>query len=458
MNKFIENQFPSLVKCNVAVIGLGYVGLPLAIELEKTKVCLRSGSALNRNVIAFDISENRISELKNGFDRTNEISKNQITTAKNIIFTSEKKKLIEADIFIITVPTPIDDSKRPDLSILEAASLTVGEAIGMRKIKSNTQDHDMSLPIIVYESTVYPGATEEICIPIIEKFSKSKINIDFVCGYSPERINPGDLNHKLSNIVKVTSGSNPEGAKWIDDFYGSIIGAGTHLTSSIKVAEAAKVIENTQRDLNIALVNELAIIFEKMNIDTLDVLKAAGTKWNFLSFQPGLVGGHCIGVDPYYLTSKAESLGYYPQVVLAGRRINDGMGKWIVEQLIKEMARKKLLIGGAEVLILGLTFKENCPDLRNTRVVDIIKSLASYGIKTVTVDPWADTKQAKHLYDLEIIKEVPKEGNYSAAIVAVSHHQFYNINPSNWNNLLISDGILYDLKGVISRDIKTMRL
>ena len=417
----------------IAIIGLGYVGLPLALEFSK-----------KYKTFGYDKDIERIKNLSEGIDKTFEVENKEILDSK-ITFTSNPKHIKEANIFIVAVPTPINELNEPNLKILMEASETIGPLLKKGDI-------------IIYESTVYPGVTEDICVPILEKNSSLAFNSDFFVGYSPERINPGDKSKKIRDIIKITSGSTPSIAEEIDGLYKSIIKAGTHKASSIKVAEAAKVIENTQRDINIALMNELSIIFDKLDINTKEVIEAANTKWNFMNFSPGLVGGHCIGVDPYYLTSKAESLGYYPQVVLAGRRINDGMGKWIVDQLIKEMARKKLIIGGAEILILGLTFKENCPDLRNTRVIDIIKSLESYGIKTVIVDPWADTKQAKNLYDLEVIKEIPKKGNYSAAIVAVSHHQFYDINPSNWSDLLILDGILYDLKGVISRDIKTMRL
>ncbi|MDP5119947.1 MAG: nucleotide sugar dehydrogenase, partial [Prochlorococcaceae cyanobacterium MAG_34] len=342
--------------CTVAVIGLGYVGLPLAVELAKPQACLRTGDPLQRRVIGFDINSQRLEELRRGLDRTNETSAEDLQAALLLEFTSDPGHLAEVDVFVVTVPTPIDSAKRPDLTPLEKASATVGRALKQR--------HSASTPLVIYESTVYPGATEEVCVPIIERESGLAFNEGFCCGYSPERINPGDKEHKLTTITKVTSGSTTQAAAWVDGFYGSIIVAGTHLAASIKVAEAAKVIENTQRDLNIALVNELAIIFRKLEIDTLDVLEAAGSKWNFLPFRPGLVGGHCIGVDPYYLTHKAEQLGYHPQVVLAGRRINDGMGSWVVEQLVLALARRGMVIAGARVLVLGLSFKENCPDLR----------------------------------------------------------------------------------------------
>ena len=340
--------------CTVAVIGLGYVGLPLAVAFAMPGVCVRSGVPLKRRVIGFDINHLRLEELRQGIDCTKETSVEELQAAQNLEFTSDREQLANADVFVVTVPTPIDSAKRPDLTPLEKASATVGWALKARADKGAG-----TMPLVIYESTVYPGATEEVCVPILERESGLRFNAaepgeGFCCGYSPERINPGDREHRLTTITKVTSGSTSEAADWVDAFYGSIIAAGTHQASSLKVAEAAKVIENTQRDLNIALVNELAIIFRQMGIDTLDVLEAAGTKWNFLPFRPGLVGGHCIGVDPYYLTHKAEQLGYHPQVVLAGRRINDGMGRWVVENLVLEMARRGMVIAGAKVLVLGL--------------------------------------------------------------------------------------------------------
>ena len=391
---------PDLNSCTVAVIGLGYVGLPLAVAFATPGTCLRTSSPLKRRVIGFDINRQRLEELQQGIDRTKETSVEELQAAKHLEFSSDSAQLADVDVFVVTVPTPIDSAKRPDLMPLEKASAVVGLALKARAVRGTS-----STPVVIYESTVYPGATEEVCVPILERESGLRFNAaepgaGFYCGYSPERINPGDQEHGLTTITKVTSGSTAEAADWVDAFYGSIIAAGTHQASSLKVAEAAKVIENTQRDLNIALVNELAIIFRRMDVDTLDVLEAAGTKWNFLPFRPGLVGGHCIGVDPYYLTHKAEQLGYHPQVVLAGRRINDGMARWVVEQLVLEMARKGMVIAGAQVLVLGLTFKEDCPDLRNTRVVDLIHALQRYGMELLVVDPWADPEEAQREYDL----------------------------------------------------------
>jgi len=441
---------PPLNTCTVAVIGLGYVGLPLAVELAKGKACCRTGLPLQRRVIGFDINSQRLEELRQGVDRTNETRSEELQEAQMLEFTNDPVQLAEADVFVLTVPTPIDSAKRPDLTPLANASAMVGRAL--------KNSRSASRPVVIYESTVYPGATEEVCVPILERESGLSFNESFCCGYSPERINPGDNEHKLTSITKVTSGSTVDSASWVDDFYGSIIEAGTHLASSLKVAEAAKVIENTQRDLNIALVNELAIIFRELGIDTLDVLEAAGTKWNFLPFRPGLVGGHCIGVDPYYLTHKAEELGYHPQVVLAGRRINDGMGRWVVEQLVLEMARRGQVIAGAQVLVLGLSFKENCPDLRNTRVLDVIKALQRYRVEPVLVDPWVDANEARREYGLTVEAEIPAFQSYSAVIVAVAHRQFVEISPASWRELLLKEGVLLDLKGVVPRSLQPLRL
>jgi UDP-N-acetyl-D-glucosamine/UDP-N-acetyl-D-galactosamine dehydrogenase len=356
-------------------------------------------------------------------------------------------------VFVVTVPTPIDSAKRPDLTPLEKASASVGQAL-----KARVQTGASTIPVVIYESTVYPGATEEVCVPILERESGLRFNAGFACGYSPERINPGDQEHRLTTIIKVTSGSTSEAAAWVDDLYGSIIKAGTHPAPSLKVAEAAKVIENTQRDLNIALVNELAIIFRRLEIDTLDVLEAAGSKWNFLPFRPGLVGGHCIGVDPYYLTHKAEQLGYHPQVVLAGRRINDGMGSWVVEQLVLEMARRGMVIAGARVLVLGLSFKENCPDLRNTKVVDLIRGLECYGMELEVVDPWVDPQEARREYELNVLPEIPAGARYGAVAAAVGHRQFTDLSAQQWQRLLTPRGVLLDLKGIVPRELGALRL
>ena len=446
----MTTTLPALNNCTVAVIGLGYVGLPLAVEFAKPQSCRSTGAALHRRVIGFDINGLRLEELRQGIDRTNETSAQELQAAQLLEFTSDPAQLAAADVFVVTVPTPIDSVKRPDLTPLEKASATVGRALKQRC--------SAIIPVVIYESTVYPGATEEVCVPILEKESGLAFNEGFCCGYSPERINPGDNDHKLTTITKVTSGSTGQAATWVDAFYGSIIEAGTHLTPSLKVAEAAKVIENTQRDLNIALVNELAIIFRQMGIDTLDVLAAAGTKWNFLPFRPGLVGGHCIGVDPYYLTHKAEELGYHPKVVLAGRRINDGMGRWLAEQVVLELAQRRIPVVGTRVLVLGLTFKENCPDLRNTKVVDLIRGLERYGIDVAVVDPWVDTSEAKRLYNLTVDSSMPLDSGFGAVVVAVAHQQFVEIKADQWRQMVVANGVLLDLKGIIPRELEPLRI
>ena len=447
------NHLPDSLTCSVAVIGLGYVGLPLAVEFAKNQPSCLSGAQLHRNVIGFDINNKRVSELQSGIDRTNEITSHELQAASLLQLTTDTNCLATADVFVVTVPTPIDNAKRPDLTPLQKASVTVGRALKARALNGSSTS-----PIVIYESTVYPGATEEVCVPILEAESGLKFNSQFFCGYSPERINPGDSEHKLTTITKVTSGSSPEAALWIDEFYASIIAAGTHLASCIKVAESAKVIENTQRDLNIALVNELALIFSHMDIDTLDVLEAAGTKWNFLNFRPGLVGGHCIGVDPYYLTHKAEQLGYHPQVVLAGRRINDGMGRWLAEHLVLALAQRRKPVVGIRVLVLGLTFKENCPDLRNTKVVDLINSLCKFGMEVDVVDPWVDPTEAMHEYGLEVKPSVPERPAYGAVVVAVAHDQFLQFTSDQWSKLVTDNGVTLDLKGIVPRELAPVRI
>ena len=445
-------MLPPLHNCTIGIIGLGYVGLPLAIEIATPQQCENTNKLLDRRVIGFDINSSRLSELKSGLDRTNETNSEQITQAVNLTLTSDCQDLAYADVFIVTVPTPIDNAKRPNLNPLKQASATVGRALKERQKISKD-----SIPIVIYESTVYPGATEEICVPILEEASGLVYNHQFVCGYSPERINPGDKQHTLKNIKKVTSGSTKESSIWIDNLYRSIVKAGTHRASSIVVAEAAKVIENTQRDLNIALINELAIIFNKLDIDTLDVLDAAGSKWNFLPFRPGLVGGHCIGVDPYYLTHKAEQVGYHPEVVLAGRRINDRMGEWIAEQVVKKMARERIPIGGSKVLILGITFKENCPDLRNTKVVDIINALGNYSIQSIVVDPLASKDEALREYRVQLSDFNFETIDCEAIIVAVAHDQFKCLSSDQWKKM--SKGkIIFDAKGIVPRELKPWRL
>ena len=446
-------NLPSLESCTIAIIGLGYVGLPLAVEFSRNRRCLLSDTQLKRSIIGFDINNKRLLELQKGRDTTNEINSEDLGSVVNLKYTSNPDLLALADVFIVTVPTPIDSVKRPDLTPLIKASEEVGRAL-----KSRSSSVGKSDPIVIYESTVYPGATEEICVPILEKESALQYNEQFYCGYSPERINPGDTEHKLTTITKVTSGSTDEVATWVDSLYGSIISAGTHKASSLKVAEAAKVIENTQRDLNIALVNELAVIFGLMDIDTIDVLEAAGSKWNFLPFRPGLVGGHCIGVDPYYLTHKAEQLGYHPQVVLAGRRINDGMGFWLAEKLVLNLAKHRIELVNARVLILGLSFKENCPDLRNTKVVDLVAGLQRFGMHVDVVDPWINKLDAQSMYNIETISSIPQRAQYSAVVLAVAHQEFVLMNPSQWTNLLGPSGVILDMKGIVSRSLNPIRL
>jgi UDP-N-acetyl-D-galactosamine dehydrogenase len=419
----------------LAIIGLGYVGLPLAVEFGKY-----------RDVVGFDINEQRIVELKNGKDLTLEVETEELEQAHHLRYTSELAELANCNVFIVTVPTPIDDYKRPDLTPLIKASQTVGAVLKKGDI-------------VIYESTVYPGATEEDCVPILEQISGLTFNQDFYCGYSPERINPGDKVHRLTTIKKVTSGSTAEIADIVDKLYKEIITAGTHKAESIKVAEAAKVIENTQRDLNIALVNELAIIFNKLDIDTQAVLEAAGTKWNFLPFRPGLVGGHCIGVDPYYLTHKAQQIGYHPEVILAGRRINDGMGKYVVSQLIKAMIQKGISVVGSKVLVMGLTFKENCPDLRNTRVVDIVYELQDYGVEVDIYDPWVNPKESFNEYQLTPFTALSQlHDNYDSILIAVAHTQFKELGIQAIRNLGKTAHILYDLKASFSPEKSDVRL
>ncbi|MCP9910863.1 nucleotide sugar dehydrogenase [Cyanobium sp. BA20m-p-22] len=459
----MTTTLPPLFNCPVAMIGLGYVGLPLAVEFAKLQACRRTGNPLKHRVIGFDINSQRLDELRSGHDRTRESSSAELQAAKLLEFTNDQTQLATADVFVVTVPTPIDTAKRPNLTPLEKASTTVGQALKARAELQAQNGQAQTTPLVIYESTVYPGATEEVCVPILEqesglRFNATEPGAGFMCGYSPERINPGDIEHKLTKIIKVTSGSTAEAAAWVDGFYGSIIEAGTHLAPSIQVAEAAKVIENTQRDLNIALVNELAIIFRQLGIDTLDVLEAASTKWNFLPFRPGLVGGHCIGVDPYYLTHKAEQVGYHPQVVLAGRRINDGMGRWLAEQLVLGLAQRRQAVVGTRVLVLGLSFKENCPDLRNTKVVDLIRGLERYGMEVEVVDPWVDAEEAQREYGLGVQAAIPQQGRYGAVVAAVAHRQFTEFTADQWRLLLVSNGVLLDLKGILPRELGALRL
>ena len=429
----LKNSQIAASACNIAVIGLGYVGLPLAVEFGK-----------NRAVLGFDINAKRIAELQAGHDHTLETEPAELQAASQLRFSTELDDLRACNCFIVTVPTPIDEHKRPDLTPLLRASEMVGKVLKPGDI-------------VIYESTVYPGATEDDCVPVLEKFSGLTFNVDFYAGYSPERINPGDKEHRLTTIKKVTSGSTPEVADTVDALYNEIIIAGTHKAASIKVAEAAKVIENTQRDLNIALINELAIIFNKMGIDTEAVLQAAGSKWNFLPFRPGLVGGHCIGVDPYYLTHKAQAMGYHPEIILAGRRLNDSMGAYVVGQLVKAMTKRHLHVNGARILVMGLAFKENCPDLRNTRVVDIVTELQDYNCEVDVYDPWACAEEAGHEYGITPVAQ-PQPGAYDGIIVAVAHHQFKSMGAAAIRALGKPNHMLYDLKYLLPAADSDLRL
>jgi len=416
----------SLRSCRVGVVGLGYVGLPLAVEFGK-----------HFDTVGFDVKPDRIAELSKGKDSTLEVSRAELKSSKRLKFTTNLADLKRCNVFIVTVPTPIDEYKRPDLTPLVKASETVGKVIKRGDI-------------VVYESTVYPGCTEEACIPIVERFSGLKFNVDFFAGYSPERINPGDKEHRLPTIKKVTSGSTPEVADFVDSLYRSIITAGTHKASSLRVAEAAKVIENTQRDVNIALINELALIFNRLGIDTQEVLEAAGSKWNFLPFRPGLVGGHCIGVDPYYLTHKAQEIGYHPEMILAGRRINDNMGAYVATEILKLMTSKRIHVKNSRVLVLGLTFKENCPDLRNSKAVDVIRELEKFGAKVDVYDPWIDAAEARHEYGIRPIKE-PKARQYDAVVLAVAHREFKELGVDRIRRFAKRTHVFYDIKQLFAR-------
>ena len=417
----------------ICVIGLGYVGLPLAVEFGKIYT-----------VVGYDIDPIRIDDLCNKIDRTREVTSEDLSAARLLSFTCREDDIRACNCYIVTVPTPIDSSKRPDLSPLLSACELVGSVL-------NNGD------VVIFESTVYPGATEEECVPVLEKVSGLSYNLDFYCGYSPERINPGDHTRRITSITKVTSGSNREAAIAIDKLYASIIPAGTHLASSIAIAEAAKVIENTQRDLNIALINELSIIFARLGIDTSEVLSAAGTKWNFLPFTPGLVGGHCIGVDPYYLTHKAEAVGYQPQVILAGRRVNDAMGEYVASRLVRQMIKQSIQVSGARVLVMGITFKENCPDIRNTKVMDVVRELRDYGVVVDIFDPWVDQEQASKQYGIEICT-APDTGKYDAIILSVTHDEFRTMGAQNVRKFGKPEHVFFDLKSVFSLEDSDLRL
>lgn len=416
----------SVDQSKIGFIGLGYVGLPLAVEFAK-----------QLPTVGYDISTKRVAELKAGHDSSLEVDPQELAAAKLLTVTTDPQDLKGCNVYIVTVPTPVDDHKRPDLSPLVSASKTVGQLLKKGDV-------------VIYESTVYPGATEDDCVPVLERHSGLKYNIDFFCGYSPERINPGDKEHRVTTILKVTSGSTPEVADFVDALYRRVIKAGTHKASSIRVAEAAKVIENTQRDVNIALINELALLFDRMGIDTIEVLEAAGTKWNFLPFRPGLVGGHCIGVDPYYLTHKAQQLGYHPEMILAGRRVNDGMGAYVAQRVVKLMTQRRIPVVDSRILVLGLTFKENCPDLRNTRVVDIVQELRSYNVAVDVYDPWVNPEEAQHEYGILPVAGL-EDGAYDAIVLAVSHHQFTAMGEKRIRALGKPHAVLFDVKATLPR-------
>jgi len=427
-------SFKKIDDAKVAIVGLGYVGLPLAVEFGR-----------HLDTVGFDIDPKRIADLKAGNDFTLETDAHELAAAKHLKFTTDLEALRGRDVYIVTVPTPIDAAKRPDISALRSASRTVGQVLGKGAI-------------VVYESTVYPGCTEDDCAPILEQVSGLKLNQDFFVGYSPERINPGDKEHRLTTIRKITAGSTPAAATFVDALYGRIITAGTYPASSIRVAEAAKVIENTQRDVNIALINELALIFNRMGLDTLEVLQAAGTKWNFLPFRPGLVGGHCIGVDPYYLTHKSQEMGYHPEMILAGRRINDNMGLYVATEVIRLMVKRGMSLPKSKILVLGITFKENCPDVRNTRVVDVVHELKSYGAAVDIYDPWADAHVVKHEYGLDILTRAPAAGQYDGIVLAVAHNQFRDMPPDAIHAWGRQDHVLYDIKSLLPADQVDARL
>ena len=428
-----KTSLRGLRQCRIGVIGLGYVGLPLAVEFGR-----------HYDTTGFDVRAERIAELKRGRDRTLEVEPRDLRAAKRLRFTADLKDLRRCRVFIVTVPTPIDEYKRPDLTPLVKSSESVGQVLKKGDV-------------VVYESTVYPGCTEEVCIPILEKVSGLRFNKDFFAGYSPERINPGDKQHRLPTIRKVTSGSTPEAAGFVDKLYASIITAGTHVASSIRVAEAAKVIENTQRDVNIALINELAMIFNRLGIDTQEVLEAAGSKWNFLPFRPGLVGGHCIGVDPYYLTHKAQQIGYHPEMILAGRRINDNMALYVAGEVVRLMTAKRIHVKSSRVLVMGLAFKENCPDLRNSKVADVVSELQKYGATVDVWDPWVSSKEAQHEYGIKLVK-TPARNRYDGVIVAVGHREFQAMKPAHLRRLAKRNHVLYDIKYVFSRNETDGRL
>ncbi len=424
----------SLEETRICVVGLGYVGLPLAVEFSK-----------KFNTVGFDISERRVGELTDGNDFTLEVSAEELAAADRLSFSCNIDGAADCNVYVVTVPTPIDAAKRPDLGALKSASRTVGTVLKKGDV-------------VIFESTVYPGATEDDCAPVLEEISGLKVNDDFYLGYSPERINPGDKEHRLPDIKKITSASTPEAAEYVDSIYRSIIRAGTHMATSIRVAEAAKVIENTQRDVNIALINELSMIFSRMKLDTLEVLEAAGTKWNFLNFRPGLVGGHCIGVDPYYLTHKSQEVGYHPEMILAGRRINDNMGLYVASRVVRLMVKNGVSMPEARILIMGITFKENCPDVRNTRVVDVIEELKAYGTAVDVYDPWADPEEVEKEYGITVTTELPAPGQYDGVVLAVAHQEFLEMGAEGFRKLGKSVNVLYDIKSLLPADAVDGRL
>ena len=452
MSEKINKNLPLNHNCKISIIGIGYVGLPLAIEFAKTKVCKRTGENLDRQIFGFDINKNRIEQLNDCFDCTLEIDQYEKDYLKIIKFTDELKDIIDSDVYIITVPTPIDAQKIPNLQPLDSACRTVAQCM-----INSSKDGNQTKKIIIFESTVYPGATEEFCIPIIEEITNFKRNVDFVFGYSPERINPGDKKHRLSSIKKVTSGSDEESRKWIDKLYGSIISADTFSASNIKVAEAAKVIENTQRDLNIALINELALIFQKMGIDTKEVIEAASTKWNFVKLFPGLVGGHCIGVDPYYLTYKSMKIGYVPNVILAGRKMNDSMGTNIAKLLLKEMVKNSIVLNSADVLIMGFSFKENCPDFRNTGVLSVFNELRDFSCNLTVFDPLVDKNKVFEAHKINIHNEIPKK-KFNAILIAVGHSCFKKMGLKKIKEYCYSNSVIFDLKYIFESNNNVIRL
>jgi len=447
-------QLPNLNNCRICIIGLGYVGLPLAIEFSKFK----QKKSINHDVIGYDINLKRINELKNNIDSTEESSIEDLMLAKNLKLTHNVEDLYTSDVFIVTVPTPVDNANIPDLKALKSASKLVGETLKKRKKNISKNKLLETQPVIIYESTVYPGATKEVCIPIIQEASELNVNKDFFYGYSPERVNPGDKNKKLTSIVKITSGSTEFTSKWIDELYNQIIKVGTHRAGSVEIAEAAKIIENVQRDINIALINELSMIFSKLNLDTYEILEASKTKWNFIPFEPGLVGGHCIGIDPYYLKYKANLEGLYPQIVSSGRRINENMSFWIADRIITNISKRNLILNKATVLCLGITFKANCPDIRNTKVISLLEKLLEFNIEIDVMDPYVNHEEIKEIKNFNFIQRLIPEKKYSCVLLAVAHDNFKLIKVNEWKNMLAKDGFFFDIKNIIPRELNPVRI